>query len=252
MNLTLHVWRQVQGSDKGDFETYQAEGVSEHMSFLEMLDTVNEKLTAEGREPIAFDHDCREGICGSCGFMINGEPHGPLQTTVCQLHMRTYKDGDELWLEPWRATAFPVLRDLVVDRSPLDRIIQAGGYISVRTGSAQDANATLIPKYNLDMAMDAAECIGCGACVAAVHRRQGDAPRPAAPGPARAIHPRCRDGAAARRGRLRPLHHARRLPERVPEGHQGGLHRAAERGYEEVADAASGFVRARRVCGFGL
>jgi succinate dehydrogenase / fumarate reductase, iron-sulfur subunit len=167
MNLTLHVWRQVQGSDKGDFETYQAEGVSEHMSFLEMLDTVNEKLTAEGREPIAFDHDCREGICGSCGFMINGEPHGPLQTTVCQLHMRTYKDGDELWLEPWRATAFPVLRDLVVDRSPLDRIIQAGGYISVRTGSAQDANATPIPKYNLDMAMDAAECIGCGACVAA-------------------------------------------------------------------------------------
>jgi succinate dehydrogenase / fumarate reductase, iron-sulfur subunit len=167
MNLTLHVWRQTQSSDKGGFETYTAENVSEHMSFLEMLDTVNERLTAEGRDPIAFDHDCREGICGSCGFMINGQPHGPQQTTVCQLHMRQYSDGDELWLEPWRATAFPVIRDLIVDRSPLDRIIQAGGYISARTGSAQDANITPIPKYNADMAMDAAECIGCGACVAA-------------------------------------------------------------------------------------
>jgi succinate dehydrogenase / fumarate reductase, iron-sulfur subunit len=167
MNLTLHVWRQSQAAAEGRFETYRAENVSEHMSFLEMLDTVNEGLTAAGADPIAFDHDCREGICGSCGFMINGEPHGPLQTTVCQLHMRHYRDGDELWIEPWRATAFPVIRDLMVDRSPLDRIIQAGGYISVRTGSAQDANAIAVPKESLDRAMDAAECIGCGACAAA-------------------------------------------------------------------------------------
>jgi succinate dehydrogenase / fumarate reductase, iron-sulfur subunit len=168
MNLTLHVWRQAGAGDKGAFETYRAENVSEHMSFLEMLDTVNERLTADGREPIAFDHDCREGICGSCGFMINGEPHGPLpSTTVCQLHMRHYSDGDEVWIEPWRATAFPVIRDLVVDRSPLDRIIQAGGYISVRTGSAQEANLTPVPKDAADLAMDAAECIQCGACVAA-------------------------------------------------------------------------------------
>jgi succinate dehydrogenase / fumarate reductase, iron-sulfur subunit len=167
MNLTLHVWRQA-GSDKGGFETYRAENVSEHMSFLAMLETVNERLIAEGREPIAFDHDCREGICGSCGFMINGEPHGPLpSTTVCQLHMRHYKDGDEVWIEPWRATAFPVIRDLIVDRSPLDRIIQAGGYISVRTGSAQEANLTPVPKAAADLAMDAAECIQCGACIAA-------------------------------------------------------------------------------------
>jgi succinate dehydrogenase / fumarate reductase, iron-sulfur subunit len=168
MNLTLHVWRQVDANDSGSFETYRAEGVSEHMSFLEMLDTVNERLIAEGREPIAFDHDCREGICGSCGFMINGKPHGPLPTTtVCQLHMRHYADGDELSIEPWRATAFPVMRDLIVDRSPLDRIIQAGGYITVRTGSAPEANLTPVPKQNADLAMDAAECIQCGACVAA-------------------------------------------------------------------------------------
>jgi succinate dehydrogenase / fumarate reductase, iron-sulfur subunit len=168
MNLTLHVWRQNDKSDKGRFETYRAENVSEHMSFLEMLDTVNERLVADGDEPIAFDHDCREGICGSCGFMINGEPHGPLPaTTVCQLHMRHYRDGDEVWIEPWRATAFPVIRDLVVDRSPMDRIIQAGGYISVRTGSAQEANMTPVPKDAADLAMDAAECIQCGACVAA-------------------------------------------------------------------------------------
>jgi succinate dehydrogenase / fumarate reductase, iron-sulfur subunit len=168
MNLTLHVWRQTDPTDDGRFETYRADGVSEHMSFLELLDTVNERLVAEGREPIAFDHDCREGICGSCGFVINGEPHGPLpSTTVCQLHMRHYRDGDQLWIEPWRATAFPVIRDLVVDRSPFDRIVQAGGYISVRTGSAPEANLTPVPKQNADLAMDAAECIACGACVAA-------------------------------------------------------------------------------------
>ena len=168
MNLTLHVWRQSGKREAGRFVRYEAKDVSDHMSFLEMLDLVNEGLIAKGEEPIAFDHDCREGICGMCGFMINGEPHGPLpSTTVCQLHMRNYRDGDEIWIEPWRATAFPVIRDLVVDRSAFDRIIAAGGYISIRTGSAPEANATLVPKENADLAMDAAACIGCGACVAA-------------------------------------------------------------------------------------
>ena len=168
MNLTLHVWRQTNARDTGRFVTYKATDISEHSSFLEMLDVVNEQLIQQGGDPISFDHDCREGICGSCGFMINGEPHGPLpETTVCQLHMRVFRDGDELWIEPWRATAFPVIKDLVVDRSPFDRIIQSGGYITARAGSPQDANAILIPKENADLAMDAAECIGCGACVAA-------------------------------------------------------------------------------------
>jgi succinate dehydrogenase / fumarate reductase iron-sulfur subunit len=168
MDLTLHVWRQDGPKDKGRFETLSAKDISEHMSFLEMLDSVNEDLIAEGKEPIAFDHDCREGICGTCGMMINGVPHGPLeQTTACQIHMRHLKGAAEVWIEPWRATAFPVIRDLVVDRSAMDRIIEAGGYISVRTGSAQDANATPIKKIDADMAMDAAICIGCGACVAA-------------------------------------------------------------------------------------
>jgi succinate dehydrogenase / fumarate reductase iron-sulfur subunit len=168
MNLTLHVWRQANAADAGRFVTYKAPNISEHSSFLELLDVVNERLIQEGGDPIAFDHDCREGICGSCGFMINGEPHGPLpETTVCQLHMRHFTDGAEIWIEPWRATAFPVVKDLVVDRSPFDRIIQAGGYISARTGSAVDANAIPVPKENAELAMDAAECIACGACVAA-------------------------------------------------------------------------------------
>ena len=168
MRLTLHVWRQSGPDQAGRFETFQATDVSEHMSFLEMLDVVNEGITLEGGEPIAFEHDCREGICGSCGMVVNGRPHGPQKlTTACQLHMRLYKDGDELWIEPWRATAFPVIKDLVVDRSAFDRIIQAGGYISVRTGSAPDGNATPIPKLHADEAFDAATCIGCGACVAA-------------------------------------------------------------------------------------
>jgi len=168
MRLTLHVWRQQGASAKGGFETYVAEGISEHSSFLEMLDVLNDQLLEQGKEPIAFDHDCREGICGSCGFVIDGEPHGPLpETTVCQLHMRNYSDGAEIWLEPWRATGFPVIKDLIVDRSAFDRIIQAGGFISVRTGSAPDANAVAIGKTSADLAMDAAECIGCGACVAA-------------------------------------------------------------------------------------
>jgi succinate dehydrogenase / fumarate reductase iron-sulfur subunit len=168
MNLTLHVWRQDGTGQPGRFETYRAEGISAHMSFLEMLDAVNERLIAEGREPIAFDHDCREGICGMCGFMINGTPHGPLPAaTVCQLHMRHYHDGDELWLEPWRAAGFPVIRDLAVNRGAFDRIIAAGGYVSARTGSAPDAHAVLVPKEHAELAMDAAECIACGACVAA-------------------------------------------------------------------------------------
>jgi succinate dehydrogenase / fumarate reductase iron-sulfur subunit len=168
INLALLVWRQKDRHDSGRFERYEAKGISSHMSFLEMLDVVNEELIAKNEDPIAFDHDCREGICGACGMMINGEPHGPRRaTTACQLHMRHFKDGDEIVLEPWRADGFPVVKDLVVDRSAFDRIIQAGGYVSVRTGSARDANAILIPKEAADLAMDAAQCIGCGACVAA-------------------------------------------------------------------------------------
>jgi succinate dehydrogenase / fumarate reductase iron-sulfur subunit len=168
MNLTLHVWRQAGATAPGSFETHRVEDISEHSSFLEMLDVLNEGLLREGKEPIAFDHDCREGICGMCGVVINGEPHGPKsKTTVCQLHMRNYKDGDEIWIEPWRAAAFPVVRDLVVDRSAFDRIVQAGGFISVRTGAAPDAHVVPIPKRDADLSMDAAACIGCGACVAA-------------------------------------------------------------------------------------
>jgi succinate dehydrogenase / fumarate reductase iron-sulfur subunit len=168
MNLTLHVWRQRNPQQEGRFVTYAAKGISEHMSFLEMLDVVNEGLILKGDEPIAFDHDCREGICGTCGMVVNGSPHGPRRlTTTCQLHMRTFKDGDELWIEPWRAEAFPVIKDLIVDRSALDEIIQAGGFIAVPTGSAPDGNAIPVRKQNADLAMDAAACIGCGACVAA-------------------------------------------------------------------------------------
>ena len=168
MRLTLHIWRQASRGESGGFETYQLDDVSKEMSFLEMLDVLNEQLTTGGQEPVAFDHDCREGICGTCGMMINGIAHGPWkETTACQLHMRAFEDGDEIWIEPWRADAFPVLKDLVVDRSAFDRIIQAGGYISVRTGSAPDANAIPVPKDNADIAFDAATCIGCGACVAA-------------------------------------------------------------------------------------
>ncbi len=167
MNLILHVWRQKNAGAPGKMVRYDARDINEHMSFLEMLDVVNEGLIAKGEEPIAFDHDCREGICGMCGFMINGVAHGPERgTTVCQLHMRHFKDGDELWLEPWRARAFPIVRDLAVDRGALDRIIAAGGYISVRTGSAPEANSIPVPKESAELAMDAAACIGCGACVA--------------------------------------------------------------------------------------
>ncbi len=168
MNLSLKVWRQKNADSPGRFITYRVERVTPDMSFLELLDVLNEELIGRGEEPVAFEHDCREGICGSCGFLIDGVPHGPRRhTTVCQLHMRSFKDGDSLTLEPWRARAFPVVKDLVVDRSAFDRIIQSGGYITAPTGSAPEASAILVPKESADTAFDAAACIGCGACVAA-------------------------------------------------------------------------------------
>jgi succinate dehydrogenase / fumarate reductase iron-sulfur subunit len=168
MDLILHVWRQSGPTAKGGFVRYEAKGISSHASFLEMLDVVNERLIGRGDEPIAFEHDCREGICGCCGLVINGTPHGPHKgITTCQLHMRSFQDGDDIWIEPWRSTAFPVIKDLVVDRSSMDRVIQAGGYISANTGSPQDANALPIKKEAADKSLDAAACVGCGACVAA-------------------------------------------------------------------------------------
>ena len=168
MNLTLKVWRQKNSQEKGRMVDYKVTNISDHMSFLEMLDVLNEQLIEKGEEPVAFDHDCREGICGMCSLFINGEAHGPDRgVTTCQLHMRMFKDGDTITIEPWRATAFPVIKDLIVDRTAFERIQQAGGYISVNTsGNTQDANAIPIPKYDADRSMDAAACIGCGACVA--------------------------------------------------------------------------------------
>ncbi len=168
MNITVHVWRQAKGSSQGTMKTYQVKGVSEHASFLEMLDVLNEQLQEKGEEPVAFDSDCREGICGMCSLVINGRPHGPnAGTTTCQLHMRYFKDGDQIYIEPFRAGAFPVIRDLCVDRNALDKIVAAGGYVTANVGSAPDANAVPIPKEQADRAFDAAACIGCGACVAA-------------------------------------------------------------------------------------
>ena len=167
MKITLKVWRQKNKESKGAFKTYQHDHVSSDMSFLEMIDVLNESLVKKGEEPIAFDHDCREGICGMCSLYINGRPHGPLQTTTCQLHMRSFNDGETITVEPWRAKAFPVIRDLIVDRNAFERIQQAGGFVSVNTGGVPDANAVIIPKKIADEAMDAATCIGCGACVAA-------------------------------------------------------------------------------------
>lgn len=167
INLKLKVWRQKNASDNGHFEMYDMPNVNTHMSFLEMMDVLNDQLVREGKEPVAFDHDCREGICGMCSMYINGRAHGPMKaTTTCQLHMRFFKDGETIIIEPWRASAFPVIRDLVVDRSSFDKIIQAGGYVSVNTGNAVDANAIPIEKAKADEAFDAAACIGCGACVA--------------------------------------------------------------------------------------
>ena len=168
MKITLHVWRQQSPEAAGRLETYRLDDVTPEMSFLEMFDELNETLVLEGKEPVAFSHDCREGICGSCAMMINGAAHGPMKgAATCQLHMRSFKDGDEIVVEPWRARAFPIIKDLVVDRSALDRVIQAGGFISANTGGARDANEILVPKPDVDAAMDAAACIGCGACVAA-------------------------------------------------------------------------------------
>ena len=168
MNLTLKIWRQKNVKDKGNFQTYQVNNISSEMSFLEMFDVLNERLVSEGIEPIAFDHDCREGICGACSMYVNGRAHGPWgENTVCQLHMRAFKDGDTIVVEPWRSVAFPVIKDLVVDRGAFDRIIQAGGYISVNTGNAVDANAIPVEKHKADGSFMAASCIGCGACVAA-------------------------------------------------------------------------------------
>lgn len=167
MKITLKVWRQKNKAAKGSFQTYKLDHVSSDMSFLEMFDVLNNDLVLKGQEPVAFDHDCREGICGACSMYINGRPHGPLQTTTCQLHMRSFKDGDTIVVEPWRASAFPVIKDLVVDRGAFDRIQQAGGYVSVNTGGVPDGNEIPIPKKVADEAFDAATCIGCGACVAA-------------------------------------------------------------------------------------
>ena len=168
MRIILHIWRQENQEAPGKIVRYEVPNVSEHMSFLEMLDVLNEKLIEDGDDPVTFDHDCREGICGACGCVINGVPHGPERgTTLCQLHMRHFKDGDEIYVEPWRAKAFPIIKDLLVDRSALDRIVAAGGFISVATGSAPDGNAIPIRKENAELSMDAAACIGCGACVAA-------------------------------------------------------------------------------------
>ncbi|MDO4791782.1 MAG: succinate dehydrogenase/fumarate reductase iron-sulfur subunit [Buchananella hordeovulneris] len=167
MNINLRIWRQNGPDAKGAIHEYQLKGISDHMSFLEMLDVLNEELFARGEEPIAFDSDCREGICGQCGVVIDGLAHGPLRTTTCQLHMRSFKDGDTITIEPWRSTAFPIIKDLVVDRTAFDRIIRAGGYISVNTGAAPDAHATPVPKPHAERSFEAAACIGCGACVAA-------------------------------------------------------------------------------------
>ena len=239
-NLTLKIWRQDGPDDAGPLrEPTTIDEISDEASFLEMLDILNERLIEEGKEPIAFDHDCREGICGTCSLMINGQAHGPQRgTATCQLHMRKFSDGDEIVVEPWRAAAFPIIKDLMVDRSAFDRIIEAGGYITAPTGGAPDANLIPIPKPVADASMDAAACIGCGACVAAcpngaaqpVHLGQARPPQPAAPGPGRAVQARRGDGRDDGRV-LRFVHEPRRVPGGVPEGDLDRLHRPMNSDY---------------------
>jgi succinate dehydrogenase iron-sulfur subunit len=235
MKLTLKVWRQTGPRARGDFVTYEIDGATGEMSFPELLDLLNERLIAQGSEPIAFESDCREGICGACGLMINGQAHGPQRgTATCQLHLRRFADGDEIVVEPFRSAGFPVIKDLVVDRGALDRIVQAGGYITAPTGSAPDANLTLVPKADAERAMDAAACIGCGACVAACPNGAGQlftAPSSptstCSPGPARAPPPRAGDGGDDG-GLLRQLHEPPGVRGGVPEGDQHRLHRDAQ------------------------
>ncbi len=236
MNITVRVWRQPNADAKGQMVSYEVHDVSEHMSFLEMLDVLNERLTLRGDDPVAFDSDCREGICGQCGVVINGVAHGPQQTTTCQLHMRSFKDGDQIDIEPWRADAFPVVKDLVVNRGAFDRIIQAGGYISVPTGTAPDAHAVPVPKTDADHAFDAATCIGCGACVAACPNGSamlftaakithlGLLPQGQPERNARVV------GRATRRRGLRRLHQYRRMHGSMPQGHPVRDHLPAQPG----------------------
>ena len=237
MRIHLKVWRQAGPKAAGRLVDYTLEDVSPDMSFLEMLDVLNEGLIARGEDPVAFDSDCREGICGTCGFLIDGVPQGPDRgTTVCQLHMRRFENNDRLTIEPWRARAFPLIKDLVVDRSAFDRIIQAGGYTSVNVGGAQDANAILVPKPIAEKAMDSAACIGCGACVAACKNASAalftsakvSPSRPPATRPGRAVQPRRGDGAPPRRGRLRQLLQRRRMRSGLPQGDSHHQHRAHE------------------------
>jgi succinate dehydrogenase/fumarate reductase-like Fe-S protein len=245
INLTLKVWRQKDRSSPGRFETYEARDISTDMSFLEMLDVVNEQIIQKGGEPIAFDHDCREGICGTCGIVINGHPHGPRKaTTTCQLHMRSFKDGDTLWLEPWRANAFPVLKDLIVDRSAFDRIIAAGGFISVSTGSAPDGNAIPVPKADAELAMDAAQCIGCGACLSeqlgdAVCGGEGFSPGAPPAGPAGAPAEGAEYGGGDGCGRVWHLHESWRMRSGLPQGNPPRVHRADESGLHQGCGAVS-------------
>ena len=237
MHLTLNVWRQKNASVKGKMVRYEADDINPDMSFLEMLDVVNWQLIEKGEEPIAFDHDCREGICGSCGMMINGVAHGPRPATAtCQLHMRHFKDGDTIYIEPWRSRAFPVLKDLIVDRSAFDRIIQAGGYISVSTGSAPEANSVLVTKQDSDRAMDAAACIGCGACVAACPNGAASLFTSAKishlallpQGQPERQESRDKNGRGDGPRRIWQLHDASRMRSRVSEGNQRKLHRTHE------------------------
>jgi len=237
LNLTLKIWRQKDAKTKGQFETVKINDVSPDMSFLEMLDIVNEEQMKQGKEGFAFDHDCREGICGMCALVINGMPHGPDHaTTTCQLHMRKFKDGDTIVIEPWRAAAFPVIRDCAVDRTAFDRIIQAGGFISVNTGAAPEASTIPVPKADADRAFDAAACIGCGACVAACKNASAMlfvsakvfSPQLLAAGQGRSQEACARHGRPDGQGRLRQLHEPLRMPGRLPEGYHRGLHRQDE------------------------